>query len=252
MLYRPDMSEKQQTLGERIAAARKHAVGGKRFTQAQVALELGVSPQAVSGWERDEAQPELKHITKLADMLGTSINWLMNAEGNPARDYLDKLIAEAPPRPADASVRRAGVMAPRRDEMPQDVPVMGNAAAGNKADFTLSGQIIDYVRRPLGIARQYGVFGLYVVGNSMVPKYEDGNLVFASSARAPVIGDYVVVEMKPAIDGEAHLGFIKRLVKRTGNKIICEQYNPAKQVEFDVRQVVALHRVIPLEELLGV
>ena len=68
------MNEKN-TLGRRIAHARKS--GLNRLTQAQVAKELGVTPQAVSGWERDEALPELDKIERLAALLGTDIIWLM-------------------------------------------------------------------------------------------------------------------------------------------------------------------------------
>lgn len=70
------MNEKN-TLGRRIAHARKS--GLNRLTQAQVAKELGVTPQAVSGWERDEALPELDKIERLAALLGTDITWLMRS-----------------------------------------------------------------------------------------------------------------------------------------------------------------------------
>lgn len=70
------MNEKN-TLGRRIAQARKS--GLNRLTQAQVAKELGVTPQAVSGWERDEALPELDKIERLASLLGTDIRWLMRS-----------------------------------------------------------------------------------------------------------------------------------------------------------------------------
>lgn len=151
-----------------------------------------------------------------------------------------------------SSVRRVALPAPARGSMQNDVPVKGNAAGGSGADFYMNGETIDYVRRPPGVARQAGIFALYVVGTSMYPKYEDGNLIYASSSRSPSIGDFVVVELHPSEDGGDTPGFIKRLIKRTASKIICEQFNPPKTVEFELRRVKALHRVVPLEELLGV
>lgn len=150
------------------------------------------------------------------------------------------------------TVRQAALPPPHRGTMQNDVPVKGNAAGGSGADFYMNGETIDYVRRPPGVARQAGIFALYVVGTSMYPKYEDGNLIYASSSRSPSIGDFVVVELHPAEEGGDTPGFIKRLTKRTGTKIVCEQFNPPKSVEFELRRVKAIHRVIPLEELLGV
>ena len=83
-----DMNDKN-TLGRRIAYARKS--GLNPLTQAQVAKELGVTPQAVSGWERDEALPELDKIERLATLLGTSITWLMQNLGEKLpRHYLEE------------------------------------------------------------------------------------------------------------------------------------------------------------------
>jgi phage repressor protein C with HTH and peptisase S24 domain len=96
------------------------------------------------------------------------------------------------------------------------------------------------------------VFALNVTGTSMWPKFEDRALVYVSSAKRPLIGDYVVVELHPLSEGADVPGFIKRLVKQTATKLICEQFNPKKKVEFDLKRVKAIYRVIPLEELLGI
>lgn len=154
---------------------------------------------------------------------------------------------------APATVRPSATHPPNRHEMGLDVQVWGNAAGGSsRADFQFNGQIIDHVRRPPGIASQQGVFALYVVGTSMAPKFEEGNLIYVSSSRPALIGDYVVVELQPMKEGDTHDGYIKRLLKRTPTKLVCEQFNPKKQIEFDLSRVKKVYRVIPLEELLGV
>jgi phage repressor protein C with HTH and peptisase S24 domain len=136
--------------------------------------------------------------------------------------------------------------------MPQDVPVRGNAAGGTGADFYFFGTAEEWVRRPPGLATHKNVFALYVVGSSMEPKFEEGELVFVSSSRSPSIGDYVVIELHPTSDGGDTPGFIKRLEKRTPTKVICSQFNPAKTVEFELKRVKAIHRVVPTAELLAV
>ncbi len=149
------------------------------------------------------------------------------------------------------SAGRAPPALPGFATMAQDVPVKGNAAGGQAVDFYFNGQTIDFVRRPPGVARSAGVFALYVTGNSMHPRYTEGELIYATSARPASIGDYVVVELWPEHDGGDTPGYIKRLEKRTPTKIVCSQFNPEKSLEFDLKRVKAVHRVIPWAELLG-
>lgn len=139
----------------------------------------------------------------------------------------------------------------RVGDMPRDVPIMGNAYGGDEADFCFTGQITDYARRPPRIERDTTVFGIYVSGNSMAPRFTEGELVYASSARPAAIGDYVIVELRPKREGDDTLGYIKQLAKRTPTKLIVKQLNPEKTLEFDLRRVKAVHRVIPWTELLG-
>ena len=62
------------TTGERIAAARRRI---DRLTQEKLAEWLGVSPQAVSSWERDECLPDTKNLTALADALDVPLDPLL-------------------------------------------------------------------------------------------------------------------------------------------------------------------------------
>ena len=52
-------------LGYRIADRRR----ARGLTQGQVAIHMGVSPQAVSKWERGLACPDLVFLDDLADLL---------------------------------------------------------------------------------------------------------------------------------------------------------------------------------------
>ncbi len=60
-------------LGTRIAARRR----ARGLTQGQVAIHMGVSPQAVSKWERGLACPDLVFLDDLADLLDVSIEELL-------------------------------------------------------------------------------------------------------------------------------------------------------------------------------
>ncbi|MDO5400985.1 MAG: helix-turn-helix transcriptional regulator [Eubacteriales bacterium] len=64
---------KKQTLGSQIAALRK--AGG--MTQQALAEQMGVTDKAVSKWERDLACPDVASLPHLAQVLGVSVEELM-------------------------------------------------------------------------------------------------------------------------------------------------------------------------------
>ena len=69
-------------LGQRIRALRKN----KGITQDGLAKALGITPQAVSKWERGLSFPELPQLPALADQLGSTIDALLREEKTPAAE----------------------------------------------------------------------------------------------------------------------------------------------------------------------
>lgn len=61
------------TLGARIAALRKE----KGMTQLELAQQMGVTDKAVSKWERDLSCPDINTVPRLAEVLGVSLEDLM-------------------------------------------------------------------------------------------------------------------------------------------------------------------------------
>ena len=68
----------KQTLGKMISTLRKQ----KNMTQMQLAQQMGVTDKAVSKWERDLAYPDISSFPKLAEILGVSIDELLNSNVN--------------------------------------------------------------------------------------------------------------------------------------------------------------------------
>lgn len=83
------------TTGEKIQTSRKK----QGLTQEQLAQGLGVSRQAVSRWELDEALPETANLLPLAKALGCSIDWLLD----PAQGLEGPVPKEGPSPPAAPS-----------------------------------------------------------------------------------------------------------------------------------------------------
>ncbi|GAA4430586.1 hypothetical protein GCM10023091_00030 [Ravibacter arvi] len=60
-----------KVIGEKIAKARKE----KNMSQAQLALQIFISPQAVGKWERGESMPDITTFDRLAEILGVDLNY---------------------------------------------------------------------------------------------------------------------------------------------------------------------------------
>ncbi|MEM5519726.1 helix-turn-helix domain-containing protein [Sulfitobacter sp. AS59] len=71
--YGPDVA----TFGDRVAAARENA----QMTQAALAKRLGVKQSTLRGWEDDLSEPRANRLATLAGVLGVSMMWLINGEG---------------------------------------------------------------------------------------------------------------------------------------------------------------------------
>ena len=65
-----------KSIGETIASLRKK----KGMTQNELAEKMNVTDKAVSKWERDLSCPDVNTISKLADVLDTSVDELLQAK----------------------------------------------------------------------------------------------------------------------------------------------------------------------------
>jgi class 3 adenylate cyclase len=74
-------------LGSRIRARREK----QGLKQQDVANALGVSPQAVSKWERGENAPDIASVTPLARLLGVTVEWILEG-GAGARDVFEATV----------------------------------------------------------------------------------------------------------------------------------------------------------------
>jgi len=100
-----------KTMGEMIAELRK----AKGMTQRDLAEKLNVSDKAVSKWERNVACPDIQNIPKLAEILGVSVDELVNAQpkeqgGHKGAGYLVNTILRAVPLAMGVAVVVASIL----------------------------------------------------------------------------------------------------------------------------------------------
>lgn len=71
------MEESRDIFGGRLAESRRH----RGFTQEELAGRLGVTPQALSKWERGSSFPDLVMLTGICEQLGVSADYLLGIAG---------------------------------------------------------------------------------------------------------------------------------------------------------------------------
>lgn len=176
----PDLDKRS----ERFKYARKHFTN---FTQKQVADAFGVTPQAVSQWERGEDAPSTRNLENMATLYEVPMDWLTQ-------------------RPGAHVVTQAGAQATR-------VPLISRVQAGNWSTAWNPyepGQAETFLYTDIQVSDQ--VFALEIEGTSMEPEFRQGDTVVIDPRISPRPGDFVVAK----IQGEDEATFKKYRPRESG------------------------------------
>lgn len=236
------------TIGEKLIALRERSglsldvlakrAGYKGASSVQRYFDAGYAPAVLA----------LAVARKLADGI----------EGTPVTRAEVFALAGYDAEPDAQVVKFEGAADVRLD---RDVPVYGTAI-GAPLDFDGIAieqtelhvhAIVDYFVRPTVLQNRPDVYGFYVQGSSMAPRFEEGDMGFVETKRPPRVGDDVIVQLRAPIDDseEVTAALIKRLVRRSASYVELEQFNPATTFRIEAEKVKAIHRVIPWRELLS-
>lgn len=164
------------------------------LSQQQLANKLGVSRSTVAMWETEKSQPDNSLLLKCAQILNVSVDALLD-------------------NTAALSFSHGGVK----------IPVLGRVQAGIPIEAI--DDILDYEEITEDMARQGEFFALKVRGNSMEPKFSDGDVVIVKQQPDVESGDIAIV----LVNGSS--ATIKK-VKKTGNGIMLIPSNDAYEVMF--------------------
>ena len=77
-----------KNIGEIISSLRKE----KGMTQTDLAEKMNVTDKAVSKWERNLSCPDVNSIPKLAEVLGTTVEELLNAQTKKEDNKINEII----------------------------------------------------------------------------------------------------------------------------------------------------------------
>ncbi len=201
------------------------------LTLEQLAAAAQTSHQQILRLERGERRLTLDWMVRLAPPLGIEPRDLLPVE--PA--------APAPPIPVSRrpSVPRA---LPQGGLASDLIPVRGAARGGSDQEMFLEDGPIDYTLRPPCLSQARDAYALYVVGDSMVPRFRPGMLLFVNPHRPPKRHSAVVL-VKPGA-----IVLVKEFIEFRGDQLVLHQHNPSYFLEIFRNEITALHTVVGSEE----
>jgi phage repressor protein C with HTH and peptisase S24 domain len=216
-------------------------------TMERAGLTQAALARKASGFGESVSQQVVQHLTSgrnttskslvpIARALDVSVEWLATGEGGSFAVKGGAANLRASKAARDAARDQA------RDN--ERVPVLGMAECGADGWSLWNGDIIDTIPRPMNLAGAPKAYAVYIVGDSMEPRYYSGELAHVHPGKPVTIGAFVLVQMRPDHDGETPKAVVKRLIKRSATKITLEQYNPPKKFDIKTDDIVSIHRVV--------
>lgn len=188
------------SIGHKIKYLRENA----NLTQAELAKIAGVTDKAVSTWENDIYQPRMGAIQKIADYFGVPKSFIVDDDKEPAA-------GEKKPHPLPRS--HEGVRIPVYGSIPCGVPIEA------------IDDITDWEEIPKEwCAGNKEFFALVTKGDSMYPKYIEGDVVIVQKQEDFMSGDDCVVYVNS--DYEATLKTLYKLKEGIQVKPFNPSYTP--------------------------
>lgn len=214
-----------KTVGERIRYLRNEVLG---LTQGALAKKLDVSRQAVTQWEGG-AQIATENLLGIAALANASVDWIARGEG---------------PQPLPQPLSLEQFTRASREYLtptnPNGLPVFA-AVEGGEGEMVVSAEEIDVVDTPWFLSRVKESYAVLVIGESMSPAYEPGDMAFVNPKLPPRRGKDAIFVSPLHGDFKA---IIKRFVSSTPESYIVEQFNPAKQLTLPRRLWTGVYRVV--------
>ena len=201
-------------------------------SQADLARHLGLAPSAVSRMLKGERQMKALEAVHVAQFLGL-----------PQEEVLRHAGAEGLPPSTEPARRgrppRQGSPLPHRQDV---MPIKSAARGGDEQQMFLEDGPIGYTPRPSNLAGVRDAYAIYMVGDSMEPRYLAGWLLHVNPFKPPTRGrDVVVYKTDQAV-------LIKTFVGWNDSALVLHQLNPDETLRVPREEVVECHLVVGVDQ----
>lgn len=227
-------------IGERLKVARE-AAGFK--TAKQAAQSLGVSYPTYVQHENGT-----RGIVREADLYArrfkVSLDWLLRGRGTAPDGNMTNVNSASAKIGGIPEVEQPNAGAPKKIVAgATKIPVYGQAVGGVDGEFIMNGSLLYEVLAPPNLTETNGAYAVVVSGDSMSPRYEDGETVFVDPKRRPKRGDYVIAQIRNEENGPL-LAYVKQFQRHNAHELIVSQFNPQKELRFNAENVETVHVIV--------
>lgn len=192
--------------------------------------------------ERERRGLSQAELAALANTTQQSIDRIERDTVKRSRSMVEVAVALSLPLPAKVEAVNAVVGGVVGLDGGQRMPLYGHAVGGKHGEFVLNGNKIDDILAPPMLRGVREAYGVYVVGESMEPRYFAGEVLYINP-RVPIRkGDFVVAQIAQD-EHSAPLAYVKRFISK-GDTLKLEQFNPHEILEFNECDVVSIHKVV--------
>jgi phage repressor protein C with HTH and peptisase S24 domain len=203
-------------------------------TQADLARHLRLAASAVSRMLKGERQMKPLEAVQIAAFLQVS----------PDEVLRHAVAGNASPEPVEtprASRGRPRLTTPATTRSPDVIPIRSAGRGGTDQEMFLQDGI-GYTPRPANLNGVREAYAIYMVGDSMQPRYEQGWLLHVNPFKPPRRGRDVVVYKR----GQSVL--IKQFVGWEGDTLVLRQFNPPDTLRIPRAEVQDCHLVVGADQ----
>ena len=133
-------------------------------------------------------------------------------------------------------------LAPLPSSRADPIPIRSAGRGGGEQQMFLSDGPIGYTTRPANLNGIRGAYAIYMVGDSMEPRYEQGWLLHVNPFKPPTRGrDIVLYKTNDAV-------LIKQFVRWDSDALILRQLNPPIELRIPRQEVRDCHLVVGVDQ----
>lgn len=222
------------------------------LSQAEIVRRTSIDKSTVSRWFNGQT-PTLRYLRVLAELFETDVPRLFVG---PHFDFhgMSNISSETTTKveqaltdyltngnnPAAHAKQSSVFLSHVKGDM--EIPLIEAYIAGLDGEFVFTESNRTVVAPPL-LTDINGAYAVVVLGETMEPRYFDGEVVYVDPFRRVRTGDFVVAQVRDEKETQLKI-YIKRLLRRNNVELVLCQFNPEKEMTFPHDSVKSVHQIV--------
>jgi phage repressor protein C with HTH and peptisase S24 domain len=243
-----DMFFPMGKLSDRIRFVRKqYKMSQERFAEALGTVEgVKVTRGAVGNWELGKGISRA-NLAAIAERFKVNLDWLEFGKGEmPLKSTVDevsKTVDNQPKTGAENHKIAHNAIIGHQVTGFGRIPIRGKGMGGSEGVLIFSDQNFGDILAPPALADIPDAYAVYVVGDSMLERFQHGEVVYVHPYVPVRKNDDCVIQISTG-DGQPPIGYIKRFVSFDDKTLKVRQLNPPKVLTFPREKVISVHRIV--------